>query len=271
MERIQEAIQRAKKNRQSRVPASSGAAPLVVKPQVDVAAINNQNVMLKTNRQHLESCRILAPTHVDPYRPAFDMLRTKVTQQLSSNGWQVMLMTSPSPGCGKTVTAINLALSIARQPHQHVCLVDLDLRKPRVAHYLGVKPRYELQHVLEGHVRLTDALFSIDIGGPQLSFLTTTRPMHSSTEILMSGQMQSVVQDLRNTAARPIIIVDMPPVLVSDDVLAFAQQSDCCLLAVAEGQSTIKDIEKSEKLLENINFLGCVLTKSNERVESYYY
>ena len=77
----------------------------------------------------------MAPINV---RVPYDMLRTQVLQSMSVGGWKVLGVTSPTPGCGKTVTATNLALSIARLPDHLVVLVDLDLQKPQIANSLGI-------------------------------------------------------------------------------------------------------------------------------------
>lgn len=273
MERIREAIQRAKRERQShvKIPESSGLKiPGAVPATSQAEKTSLGGTVLPTNARHLENCRVLIPQSNSAYLPAFDMLRTKITQQMNANNWQVILVTSPTSGCGKTVSTINLALSIARQPAQHVCVIDLDLRKPKIAYDLGVTPKYELQHVLTGEVSVEEALFCVDIGGPRISFLATTKPLMQPTEVLLSKQMKDTMHAIRNATPRPLIIVDMPPILLSDDVLAFLPQVDCCVLIVAESQSTLKEIEKSEVLLENTNFLGCVLTKSMEKVQSYY-
>jgi protein-tyrosine kinase len=273
MERIKEAIRLAREHRQSQglTPArpkrnevSSKAAPLASQD------VSFEVEMLPTSRAHLEMNRVLLPSRGNPNVSAFDMLRTKVVQDLKANEWHMLLVTSPTAGCGKTVSAINLALSIARQPEQHVVLLDLDLRKPRVAANLGITPRHQLQDVLNGDVPLQDALFSVDIGGPHLSFLVNTRPIAQPVEVLVSRQMQDIILSLRQSKAKPVIVVDMPPVLLSDDVLAFLPQTDCSLLVVAEGQSILKEIESSEKLLSGGNLLGCILTKSTEPVENYY-
>ena len=64
-------------------------------------------------------------------------------QSMGVGGWKVLGITSPTPGCGKTLTAINLAFSIARQPDQSVLLVDLDFQKPQVANSLGLVPAHD--------------------------------------------------------------------------------------------------------------------------------
>ena len=226
--------------------------------------------LLPTSLATLQANRIINFTRGTHYSAAFDMLRTKIMRDLLASDWQTLLVTSPTAGCGKTVTAINLAISMARQPETQVCLIDLDLRRPSVAASLGISPPANLTDALDGVVTAERCFFGIDIVGPNLALAANLRPAQQSVETLLSRQMQELLNSLRNASPRPILIFDMPPVLSCDDVLAFLPQIDCSILCVAEGHSTIKEIENSQKLLSETNFLGCVLTKSTERVQTYY-
>ena len=226
--------------------------------------------LLPTSLTTLQANRVINFTRGTPYSAAFDMLRTKIMREFSETDWQTLLVTSPTEGCGKTVTAINLAVSMARQPETQVCLIDLDLRRPSVAATLGISPPANLIDALNGQVSVQSCLFGIDIAGPNLALVANLLPTLQPVETLLSRQMQEILNSLRTAVPKPILILDMPPVLSSDDVLAFLPQIDSSILCVAEGHSTIKEIENSQKLLSGTNFLGCVLTKSTERMLTYY-
>ena len=73
----------------------------------------------------LESRRIISYNVADQRSKSFDILRTQILQSMHQNKWQVLAITSPTAGCGKTLTAINLALSVARQPECSALLVDM--------------------------------------------------------------------------------------------------------------------------------------------------
>src|SRR6202042_3312506 len=92
---------------------------------------------VKLDQSRLEAARIVAGASggTGGY---YDMLRTQVLQDMDKKSWQFLAVTSPTAGCGKTVTACNLAMSIARLPERSVLLVDLDLRQPMIAEYLGL-------------------------------------------------------------------------------------------------------------------------------------
>ena len=269
MERIREAVKLAKLKRETAVQNGTAVGTTQRAP-ADGGQHHADVRVLKTSPVLLDTHRIIAAKSGSPEVATFDMLRTKVLQEMDRRNWQVMVVTSPTPGCGKTVTAINLALSMARQSERHVFLVDLDLRKPRVLNYLGVNPEYDLLNVIRGEVHLEEAVFQIDIASSQLAIIGNKLTSSSPVEVIASRQMNEIMKQLRSFVPKPIIIVDMPPVLGSDDVLAFLPQADCCILAVAEGSSTLREIESSEKLLASTNVLGCVLTKSTEKLLDYY-
>jgi protein-tyrosine kinase len=276
MERIREAIRMAKEQRKGGAPAAPRALPMPPEFSIDdgreriTLADRKPRSVLKVDKNHLETNRIIALQVGNPQATSFDMLRTKVLQEMDEQNWQVLVMTSPSVGCGKTMSSINLALSIARQPDRNVFLVDLDFRKPKVAYTLGVTPEHDIANVIKGECDIEDAMFSLDIAGPHLTVLANRQSIKHPSEAIVSRQVKNLFDHLRAEPGKPIIVVDMPPVLITDDVLAFLPQADCCVLAVAEGVSTIGDVDSSEKLLTGTNYLGCILTKSSERHLAYY-
>jgi protein-tyrosine kinase len=279
MERIREAIRMAKAQRKGEGNIAPAPLPMPADFAIDDARELNdikalpelrQRATFKVDRNHLEANRIIASQIGNPQAGAFDMLRTKVLQEMDEQGWQILVMTSPSVGCGKTMSSINLALSIARQPDRSVYLIDLDFRKPKVAFTLGATPEYDISNVIKGECDIEDAMFNIDISGPQLTILANRQSIKHPSEAIASRQVKGMFDYMKSEMRKPIIVVDMPPVLITDDVLAFLPQADCCILAVAEGISTISDVDSSEKLLTGTNYLGCILTKSSERAPSYY-
>src|ERR1017187_6232871 len=153
MEHIRQAIELA------RGTQSVGAEPTLplgvplresVPNRRGVADGNIKQVAL--NFAHLEANRIIAHDRSDQRSRSFDMLRTQILQSMDLKSWQLLAVTSPTEACGKTLTSINLAISIARQPERSVLLVDMDLEKPRVAQCLGLKCQAGLLSVLGGRV-----------------------------------------------------------------------------------------------------------------------
>ena len=201
----------------------------------------------------MESRRIISYNVADQRSKSFDMLRTQILQSMNKNKWQVLAITSPTAGCGKTLTAINLALSVARQPECSAVLVDMDLQKPQVARRLGIPCEAGLLGLLEGHATLPDVLIRAHAGRHQLTVLPTERATADSSEWMASRALQSVIQEIRRDFRSSTIVLDMPPMLLGDDVIALLPQIDCVLLVTAAGMTTVAEVEECNKYLRSAN------------------
>ena len=223
------------------------------------------------NLAHLEANRIIAHDRTDVRSRSFDMLRTQVLQSMDSKTWQLLAVTSPTPGCGKTVTAINLALSIARQPQRSVLLIDLDIENPQVANYLGVPCNAGLLSVLEGRISLENALVQARLGDDRLMLLPCEESVaHSSSEYMMSRAMSALLQEITNEDRSRIVILDLPPILAGDNVISILPQIDCVLFVAAVGTTTTSEIKECNKHLQNSSVVRIVLNKASELGPMYY-
>jgi len=93
--------------------------------------------------------RVLAGSPEEPWVNAYKLLRTRVLHRLREmDNANTLAITSPTPGAGKSLTSVNLALSIAMEVNKTVLLVDADLRRPSIHSYLGLKPKYGLSDYL---------------------------------------------------------------------------------------------------------------------------
>jgi protein-tyrosine kinase len=245
----------------SRVPAAT-AAPAAPLPAARIEPID---------RHHLQAMRVVAHEAAAVHSSHYDMLRTQVLQRMDAASCQTLAVTSPRSACGKTLTAINLALSMARQSEQTVLLVDLDLRKPQVGRYLGLTPAAGIHDVISGKCSGADAMLVPDVCGHRLAVIATPHPVPSPTEHLVSSAMRATLARLKADHGRRIIIFDLPPMLSSDDFLAFLPQVDCALLVASSGESTVQDIAECERLIDPDKFLGCVLNKVTETEDAYHY
>lgn len=216
----------------------------------------------------LRQKRVLTSSQTDEVASAYKVLRTQVLQRLRANQWNTIAVTSSRPGEGKTLTAINLAISLAREVNVTVMLVDVDLRRPSVHKYFGYQPTYGLSDYLLHGRPLTDILFNPGI--QRLVVLPGRESIGDSSEMLNTVPMQNLMQDLKKRYMRRVIIFDLPPLLNGDDVLVFAPQVDATLLVVAEGKTMRADLTNAQHLLQGTNFLGTVLNRSSEVGHAYY-
>jgi protein-tyrosine kinase len=271
MEEIREALQKARENVSGdlRMPGRPGQrwnTPNGLPPAVNVAI---QEVQLNT--AHLQAQRIITHDHADGRSTPYDILRTQVLQSMDQKNWKVLGITSPSPGCGKTVTAINLALSIARQPHRSALLIDLDLRRPSVGKYLGLEPRAGVVSVLENRLRLTDAMVQARVGEHRMLALPTEAPAANPSDLMASRAMGELFQRIKAEFPAHLVILDLPPVLSCDDVLSISPQLDCVVLIAAAGVTTTTEIAETNKHLHSTPIIRVVLNKVSQSNSAYMY
>jgi capsular exopolysaccharide synthesis family protein len=190
-------------------------------------------------------------------------------QQMRANKWRSLLVTSPAAGAGKTLTAVNLAISMAREVNHTILLVDLDLRRPRVhEHFLNHSVPGISDYLLHDKP-LKDLLFNPGID--RLVVLPGHELITHSAEMLSSPKMVQLVDELKARYPSRLVIFDMPPILAGDDVLAFVPYIDAALLVVAEGETGKDELRQSMELLKKTELLGTVLNKSQERPKGYGY
>jgi capsular exopolysaccharide synthesis family protein len=209
------------------------------------------------------------PVILDRYR----LLRTRVLQHMRASGRRSLGITSAVAGAGKTLTTINLAMSIARDQANTVIVVDADLRKPSTAQDLGIPVEKGLIDFLSVEMPLDDVL--VCPGIENLLILPGRRedPAKVTPELLSHERMDRLVAALR-ARKDAIVIVDLPPILVGDDVVAFAPQLDSLLLVVDEGGTDVTSLKRAMELVQNVNILGVVLNKSDDNSgggEGYYH
>jgi protein-tyrosine kinase len=271
MERIKLAIERAREQAAAqhaagiRVPGA-GPWPAQKEPSDLGAPVD----LLPLDPAHLERHRIVTLEQSNPLRLAFDLLRTQVLQRMEEHGWRSIAVTSPTVQSGKTVVAINLALSIAHHPARSALVVDFDLRRPQVANYLGLSGRRSLNEVLAGEGDLHEAI--VHAGIPKFLVLPTRRKVAGPAEMLASQRVADIIARLRDEHAERIVVLDLPPVTAVDDVIAVLPRVDCVLLVVGSGSSTRREIEEAKRHLARYNLLGVVVNKATEEAHrpGYY-
>ena len=281
MERIKEAIEKARAGEQSLGRQRTAAKAIVRAEQsqtndhssmptgapLDISY--TQTRVVQPDPEHLEAHRIIAHQKSHPNSWPFDTLRTQVLQRMDENGWKVLAITSPTLGSGKTVVAINLAISIAQQTQRTALLVDFDLRRPSVAAYLGLTAKVSLNDVLQGNSDVAEAMVNPGFERPVV--LPALHPADRPSEILASPKVAGLLAELRDRYADRVVVLDLPPVLAADDVLSIVPKVDCVLLVIGSGVSSEKEIEEAQRRLSKVPLLGVVLNKDASAMTSAYY
>jgi protein-tyrosine kinase len=203
------------------------------------------------------------------YVAAYRMLRTRLLQKARTGNWMVIAVTSAGPNDGKTLTAINLALSLAREKTREIVLLDMDMRNPSVCRALGVQPAAELSGFLEHGAHLENLFFTI--GGDNLLVAGGVTPIGHASELLAGARFEELVGFIKRGAMDPIILIDLPPVLVTDDALVVAPKVDAVVVVASEGNTSRVDLAKALDLLSEFPVAGVVLNRSAESSPYYNY
>ena len=272
MEHIRKAIERAKGSSASNdpTPEDTNARRPHFGPNLGtVTRPPAREVSL--NSAYLDSKRIIAHDIGDSRSRSFDMLRTQILQSMDMKAWKFLGITSPTEGCGKSVVAINLALSIARQPERSVLLVDLDLQKPQVSNYLGLNCDRGIVSVLAGRTSLQNALVQAHIMNEHVLVLPCEAATPNSSAWIASRPMTALLQELERDFRNWTVIFDLPPILSSDDVISILPRLDCVAFVVAAGTTTAEEIKDCNKHLESAEIVRVILNKAEDTTATYYY
>jgi len=176
---------------------------------------------------------------------------------------KAVVITSPSPGEGKSMIATNLAQVIAKSGRD-VVLLDCDLRKPMQAQAFGVDAQIGLTQVLAGDVFVRDALVDTDVR--RLRLLPAGRIPPNPSELLGSRRMQEVIDELARDA---FVVIDAPPMLVVTDAGLLAVASDGVILIGVVGKTTKGELALCAKQLDQLgaSLLGTVLNKAPRKAQ----
>ncbi|RZA17806.1 MAG: chromosome partitioning protein [Proteobacteria bacterium] len=252
MERIQSALAKARSARDRKLPPGGGTGKAGQgNPWADLAEVALDPKVLARN--------LIVAHQPGQAAASFDVMRTNLLRTLRANGWTRVAITSPSPGCGKSTVALNLALSLARMADQRVLLIELDLRHPSLIDKLGLPKTQNFMRTLGSG--------TLDMGqvkrvGVNLALALNSHALESPAELLSAPRTADLIDEVEQRLRPDVILFDMSPLLVSDDALAYLDQVDCALMVAAAEESNVTEIEKcGAELGKRTQVLGVVLNK----------
>jgi capsular exopolysaccharide synthesis family protein len=198
----------------------------------------------------------------------FDLMRTRLMQQMRANQWRRVAITSPGPACGKSTIALNLALSLARQSNIRTILAEMDMRRPSLSRMLSLRNSQSFAQVLEGLAPFSTQAIRI---GENLGVSTCHAPHPRPAELLQSPATAAALDKIEAEYDPSILIFDLPPMFVSDDAMAVLGRMDCVLIVAAAEATKIKEIDRCEReVASQTNVLGVVLNKCRYMEEEDY-
>ncbi len=279
---IMDALERAKRLRQEQVkdrataPAERPAARTVearADAVADLALTARRAALqlepLQTVEISAAACEqnriLLTDQHLREYpqaAAAYRLLRGKVQQDLRRNKWFLLAVSSPTPDDGKTTTVLNLALSIAREKQRTVCVLDLDMRNPTVFKCLGVGQVRSVSEYLVGDARAEDVLVQASV--PNLILAGAQGPVDGASEMLASPRFEELIGYIHLRWPDAVVLMDLPPVNVTDEALVVAPRVDATMLVVSQGKTQRNDLSRALATLKDFTYAGVIVNRSSD-------
>ena len=268
MSKITKALEKAARERLLRQQEQATVKAQPTEIAVEVSPLRLGEIAV-TNRIQIDPHIVAATEPQSPIAEQYRILRTNIQSLRMRPGAKTIVVTSAVHGEGKSVTSINLALTLARQENLKVVLIDGDLRKGTTQRWLGLEEHNEgLSTVLSRGGELNGSL--VRLKEPPLAILPAGPTPDHPAELLDSSAMKRLLSTLKTQF--DVIIIDAPPVLPVADPGIIASQADGVLLVIRAGKTQRKTVSQAQALLSQMkaNVLGCVLTHMEYYLPGYY-
>ena len=207
----------------------------------------------------------------DPSSPVgeqYKILRTHMQSLKTKNSDKIFLITSSINGEGKTVTATNLAITMSHDLNgKKVLLIDADMRKGKVAKYLGVKSHAGLSEILQDKASIEDAV--TDVGIENLNIIFSGKGPKNPSELLNSKNMERLIASLK--PGFDYIFIDTPPVIPLTDACILGPMTDGVILVIQAGRTQRDLVKQAQKRLQQAHakITGYVMTNIEYHLPAY--
>jgi capsular exopolysaccharide synthesis family protein len=194
-------------------------------------------------------------------------LRLTIERLTRTSGAQVIAITSPAAGEGKTLTAVNLAGALARESDGRILLIDADLRRPAVAAKLGLATSPGLTDLLANDTLELSAVAQA-VAPFQLWAVPSGNAGSAIHRLLRSPRFEPLLQ--RAKREFDVIIVDTPPLLPVFDSAVLSRIVDQMLVVVAANQTPRKLLGEALNLVDPAKVMGLVFNRDDRPMFGYY-
>jgi exopolysaccharide/PEP-CTERM locus tyrosine autokinase len=255
MSKIEEALEKAAKLRES---ASKKTSPFrEINKDIKPVEVKNSYVVTITQPD-------------SPITEEYKKLKSIIIRETKENFLNTIMITSAIDNEGKTLTAANLAVSLAQEIDHSILLIDADLRKPMIHEYFEITAKYGLSDYLTRDIDISEILIKTGIGN--LVIMPAGQKSKNPVELLSSEKMKSLINELKHRYVDRYIILDTPPLLQFAESITMCSYVDGVILVVREGHTQLKAIDEAISLIKDVNILGVVFNSvSNENLDRHYY
>lgn len=289
MSRVHQAIRRAEKEtrREPVTESLSGRNPVQGIRQEMPAAVIERSLKSMASPQastesmsHRDSTKAVLPVLHDARLVAlsapksvpgeqYRTLKTKLFQMRNGRALRSVLVTSAAASDGKTLTAVNLALTIAQEIEQRVLLIDCDLRRPTVHKILGFPTTNGLADFLSQDLISSSVILPTSI--PNLCVIPAGTIPDNPAELLNTQKMRDFLSSISQQF--DWVIIDSPPIVPLADAELLSSLVDGTLLVVRACKTPAESVTKAVQSLKNGKILGVVFngTQASKKSSYYYY
>jgi capsular exopolysaccharide synthesis family protein len=211
-------------------------------------------------KESLARHRLIAADPLNSQREAYCLLQTEISRRLSEQEFDCLGITSPRRGRGKTLTAVNLAISFARDAKQGAILVDLNLRNPSVHRFLDLEPSAGVEGCLFGGVGLEAALFTPSID--RLLVLPARGGSQNVSQVLRSSNLRELLAETKSRYPGYVVIVDLPRLVTEAEARTYESLVDALILVVEDQVTPESDLKRAMAILDRSKLIGAVLNNS---------
>jgi non-specific protein-tyrosine kinase len=204
-----------------------------------------------------EQNHCLAADSSEEVQKQYDFIRSRIRQRIGDSAGKTIMVTSPQSGEGKTITAVNLALTLARDYEHTVLLVDADLKGQRIHEVVGYESAAGLADNLLDDRPLHELMVSP--GVEKLTIISGGGSLLESSELLRSSRMGRLVSEMRDRYPDRYVLFDVPPVLTGTEAVSLASSVDYIIVTVRAGVSTLPDLQQALDLLPQDKIIGVIL------------
>jgi capsular exopolysaccharide synthesis family protein len=215
-----------------------------------------------------QSRLVCLPGNESPAVEAFHLLGVRLRHLRKQRQLKRILITSTKPQEGKSVSAANLACTLARRAKHRTLLLEGDIRRPTQAQIFGIRPPQGLCSWLKGGVDLSECIFKLE--GLDLHILPAGPEIVLAPDTLQSGNLSVLLNQL--DALFDVIIIDSPPMLPLADTSLWKSLVDGVLLIVRQGVTEKRKLARGLEAIEPGKLIGALLNSSSpEDHDGYYY
>jgi capsular exopolysaccharide synthesis family protein len=260
----------------ARVPDSSPAIELAPQDLAEVPPDYDETELAQNDLSQFQSLPVSLPqdsklvclTAPESFgAEKFRFLGVRLRQLQHTRPLKKLLITSTIPEEGKSTVAANLATILARRQQPKILLLEGDLRRPSLAKQFGLGKLPGLSEWLHGEPRTIKDIYRLE--GPNLWFLPAGRPPENPLELMQSGRLSELLNQLSGWF--DWIIIDSPPILPLADTSVWARLADGILLVTREGTTKKRMLQRGLQAVEQSKLLGAVVNSSANTDHSNYY